>query len=66
MWPLLVTGLDKYRTVQIGISMLNAVDSQSMVLMIAGVVVCMIPSLMIFLFAQKNMIKGLTAGSVKG
>ena len=46
--------------------MLNAVDSQSMVLMIAGVVVCMIPSLMIFLFAQKNMIKGLTAGSVKG
>lgn len=66
MWPLLITGLDKYRTVQIGISMLNAVDSQSMVLMIAGVVVCMIPSLVIFLFAQKNMIKGLTAGSVKG
>lgn len=66
MWPLLITGSDKYRTVQIGISMLNAVDSQSMVLMVAGVVVCMVPSLVIFLFAQKNMIKGLTAGSVKG
>ncbi|MGO1580855.1 MAG: carbohydrate ABC transporter permease [Peptoniphilaceae bacterium] len=66
MWPLLMTGSDSYRTVQIGISMLNSVDSQSMVLMIAGVVVCMIPSLIIFLFAQKNMIRGLTQGAVKG
>lgn len=66
MWPLLITGSDRYRTVQIGISMLNSADSQSMLLMIAGVVVCMIPSLIIFMFAQKNMIKGLTTGAVKG
>lgn len=66
MWPLLITGSDQYRTVQIGISMLNSVDSQSMVLMIAGVVICMIPSLIIFFFARKNMIKGLTTGAVKG
>lgn len=66
MWPLLITGTDSYRTVQIGISMLNSADSQSMLLMIAGVVVCMIPSLIIFIFAQKNMVKGLTTGAVKG
>lgn len=66
MWPLLVTNADEYRTVQIGLSMLNSIDSQSMVLMLAGVVVCMIPSLIIFIFGQKNMIKGLTAGAVKG
>ena len=66
MWPLLVTGSDRYRTVQIGISMLNSADSQSMLLMIAGVVACMIPSLIIFMFAQKNMVKGLTSGAVKG
>ncbi len=66
MWPLLITGSDRYRTVQIGISMLNSADSQSMLLMIAGVVVCMIPSLIIFMFAQKNMVKGLTTGAVKG
>ena len=66
MWPLLITGKDSYRTVQIGISMLNSADSQSMLLMIAGVVVCMIPSLIIFIFAQKNMVKGLTTGAVKG
>ncbi len=66
MWPLLITGADSYRTVQIGISMLNSADAQSMLLMIAGVVVCMVPSLIIFMFAQKNMVKGLTQGAVKG
>lgn len=66
MWPLLITGSDSYRTVQIGISMLNSADAQYMLLMIAGVVVCMVPSLIIFMFAQKNMVKGLTTGAVKG
>ena len=66
MWPLLVTNDDSNRTVQIGISMLNSVDSQSLVLMVAGVVICMIPSLAIFSVGQRNMVKGLTSGAVKG
>lgn len=66
MWPLLVTNNDSNRTVQIGISMLNSVDSQSLVLMVAGVVICMIPSLAIFIVGQRNMVKGLTSGAVKG
>ena len=66
MWPLLVTNDDSNRTVQIGISMLNSVDSQSLVLMVAGVVICMIPSLVIFIVGQRNMVKGLTSGAVKG
>lgn len=66
MWPLLVTNKDNARTVQIGISMLNSVDSQSLVLMVAGVIISMIPSLAIFVIGSKNMVKGLTAGAVKG
>lgn len=66
MWPLLVTNNDKNRTVQIGISMLNSIDSQSLVLMVAGVIICMIPSLLIFIVGSRNMVKGLTAGAVKG
>ena len=66
MWPLLVTNQDSNRTVQIGISMLNSADSQSLVLMVAGVVLCMIPSLVIFIVGSRNMVKGLTAGAVKG
>lgn len=66
MWPLLVTGFDKMRTVQIGISMLDSVDSQSITLMIAGVVMVIIPSISIFILGQKQLIRGMFSGAVKG
>ena len=66
MWPLLVTGSDEMRTVQIGISMLNSVDSQSITLMIAGVVIIIIPSISIFIVGQKQLIRGMFSGAVKG
>lgn len=66
MWPLLVTGSDKMRTVQIGISMLNSIDSQSITMMIAGVVMIIIPSLLIFVVGQKQLIRGMFSGAVKG
>lgn len=66
MWPLMVSGSDNYRTVQIGVSMMQSVDSQSIVLMFAGVVFCLLPSLIIFLVGQKTLVKGLFSGSVKG
>ena len=66
MWPLLVTGSDEMRTVQIGISMLDSVDSQSITLMIAGVVMVIIPSISIFILGQKQLIRGMFSGAVKG
>lgn len=66
MWPLLVTGSNEMRTVQIGISMLNSVDSQSITLMIAGVVMIIIPSISIFIVGQKQLIRGMFSGAVKG
>lgn len=66
MWPLLVTGSDSMRTVQIGISMLDSVDSQSITLMIAGVVMIIIPSLSIFIIGQKQLVRGMFSGAVKG
>lgn len=66
MWPLLVTGSDTMRTVQIGIGMLDSVDSQSITLMIAGVVMIILPSLSIFIIGQKQLIKGMFSGAVKG
>ena len=66
MWPLLVTGSDIKRTVQIGISMLNSVDAQSITLMLAGVVMIIIPSISIFIVGQKALIKGMFSGAVKG
>lgn len=66
MWPLLVTGSNEYRTVQIGISMLDSIDSQSISLMIAGVVMIILPSLSIFIVGQKQLIRGMFSGAVKG
>ena len=66
MWPLLVTGSNDMRTVQIGISMLNSVDSQSITMMIAGVVMVIIPSIAIFIAGQKQLIRGMFSGAVKG
>ncbi len=66
MWPLLVTGSDSMRTVQIGISMLNSIDGQSITMMIAGVVMIIIPSLLIFIIGQKQLIRGMFSGAVKG
>lgn len=66
MWPLLVTGNDAMRTVQIGISMLDSVDSQSVTMMIAGVVLIIAPSISIFIIGQKQLIRGMFSGAVKG
>jgi sn-glycerol 3-phosphate transport system permease protein len=66
MWPLLVTGSSQMRTVQIGISMLSSVDSESITLMIAGVVMIILPSLSIFIIGQKQLIRGMFSGAVKG
>lgn len=66
MWPLLVTGSDSMRTVQIGISMLNSIDAQSITLMVAGVVMIIIPSISIFIVGQKQLIRGMFSGAVKG
>ena len=66
MWPLLVTGSNEMRTVQIGISMLNSVDAQSLTMMVAGVVIVIIPSISIFIVGQKQLIRGMFSGAVKG
>ena len=66
MWPLLVTGSSNMRTVQIGISMLDSIDSQSVTMMIAGVVMIIIPSISIFIIGQKQLLRGMFSGAVKG
>ncbi len=66
MWPLLVTGSDRMRTVQIGIGMLDSVDSQSISMMVAGVVMIIVPSISVFIAGQRQLIRGMFSGAVKG
>jgi sn-glycerol 3-phosphate transport system permease protein len=66
MWPLLVTSKDSSRTVQIGISMLQFSENQSFGLIMAGIVMVLLPSILIFIFGQRQLVEGMTAGAVKG
>ncbi|WML34816.1 carbohydrate ABC transporter permease [Clostridium sp. OS1-26] len=66
LWPLLVTSNDTSRTVQIGISMLQFSENQSFGIIMAGIVMVLLPSIIIFIFGQKQLIEGMTSGAVKG
>ena len=52
-----------YRSVSV---CLTSVDSQSITLMIAGVVMIIIPSISIFIIGQKQLIRGMFFRAVKG
>lgn len=66
MWPLLTTNDKNMRTVQIGISMLQFSEAQAYGVIMAGIVMILIPSIVIFIIGQEQLVKGMTSGAIKG
>ena len=66
LWPLLITNSTNMRTVQIGITMLQVFEREQWQVVLAGVVTIMIPTLILFIVANRQLIRGLTAGALKG
>jgi sn-glycerol 3-phosphate transport system permease protein len=66
LWPLLITNSTNMRTVQIGITMLQVFEREQWQVVLAGVVTIMIPTLVLFFLANRQLIRGLTAGAIKG
>lgn len=66
LWPLLVTNDDDYRTVQIGLRTLASANIDEFNLVFAGTVVASIPIFALLIVFQKQLIRGLTSGAVKG
>ncbi|MGH8982620.1 MAG: carbohydrate ABC transporter permease [Acidimicrobiia bacterium] len=66
LWPLLVTENDKYRTVQIGLKQLRGTQLDEFNVTFAGVIIAAVPLLILLVFFQKQLVRGLTAGAVKG
>jgi sn-glycerol 3-phosphate transport system permease protein len=66
LWPLLITKDDKLRTVQIGLKQLQSVSIDQINITFAGAVIAVIPLVILLLFFQKQLVRGLTAGAVKG
>jgi ABC-type glycerol-3-phosphate transport system permease component len=66
LWPLLVTKDEKYRTVQIGLKQLRATSLDQVNVTFAGVIIAALPLVILLLLFQKQLVRGLTAGAVKG
>lgn len=58
--------VDKYKTIPVGLNALILKYDIKWGEMAAGTIMSLIPTMILFSFAQKYMIEGLTAGSVKG
>lgn len=67
LWPLLVTQDDSLRTIQIGLRQLRSSESiTSITVVYAGTVLAFLPIAILLLAFSKQLVRGLTAGAVKG
>ncbi len=67
VWPLLVATDDKVRTLPLGLTQLQNSEGQTQWgVVMAGAVLVIVPILVLFVWAQRHVVEGLTAGSVKG
>ncbi len=66
LWPLLITNSTEMRTVQIGIGMLQFEEFTSWSLVLSGVAIVLLPSLLLLVLGLKQLVRGITAGAVKG
>ena len=66
LWPLLVINSQQMRTVQIGLALLQSQESVSWSLVMAGIVMIVAPTVFLFLIGYRHVVRGLTAGAVKG
>jgi sn-glycerol 3-phosphate transport system permease protein len=66
LWPVLVTTDEDYNTVQTGIKALKQGAGSNPSLVIAGTVIVALPIFVVLIAFQRQLVRGLTAGAVKG
>jgi sn-glycerol 3-phosphate transport system permease protein len=65
-WPLLITNDPLMRTTQVGIAQLRFEETLRWGYVMAGVVMVVLPTLVLLVVGQRQLVRGLTAGAVKG
>lgn len=66
LWPLLVAEDDEYRTVQVGLRQLARTNLSEFPATFAGTILAALPLVILLLVFSKQLVRGLTAGAVKG
>ncbi|HUS15882.1 MAG TPA: carbohydrate ABC transporter permease [Chloroflexia bacterium] len=65
-WPLLVTDSPEWRTTQVGITAFRSSEVALYNLQMAGTLIVMLPTLLLLVLGQRQLVRGLTAGALKG
>ena len=65
LWPLLVTNTDEHRTIQIGLQAFVGRYATSWNHLMAGTLTATAPTIIIFLFFQKALVRGIAASGMK-
>ena len=65
-WPLLITNQPVMRTVQVGIVQLRYEETLRWGLVMAGVMIVVVPTIALLILGQRQLVRGLTAGAIKG
>jgi sn-glycerol 3-phosphate transport system permease protein len=66
LWPLIVTDTNSVRTVQIGLRQLNSLSVDQINVIFAGTLLASLPIFALLLVFQRQLVRGLTAGAIKG
>jgi sn-glycerol 3-phosphate transport system permease protein len=65
-WPRAVVTEGKWETIQIGLKSLSAAKVEENNIGLAAAIIAAVPILLLLIFLQRQLIRGLTAGAVKG
>jgi len=66
LWPRLITSRAEMNTVQSGLRLLSTTNLDKPNLVMAGTVIAAIPIFVVLIVFQRQLVRGLTAGAVKG
>ncbi|MEO6125393.1 MAG: carbohydrate ABC transporter permease [Ilumatobacteraceae bacterium] len=66
LWPVLITTDEKYNTVQTGLKALKQGGFSQPNVLIAGTIIIALPIFIVLISFQRQLVRGLTAGAVKG
>ncbi len=65
-WPLLITDNTAWRTTQVGITVFRNIEYQFFNTQMAANLIVMLPTLVLLVLGQRQLVRGLTAGALKG
>ncbi len=65
-WPLLITNSPEWRTTQVGITIFRNFEYSVFNIQMAATIIVMLPTLILLIIGQRQLVSGLTAGAVKG